>query len=205
MKFELEPDNRNCPDAVLLDDLRSVAARLGAITLTKDQYDKAGRFSTATMQNRFGSWNAALQRGGLTVQKRIDIPKDELVSDLTRVSSELSTNVLSVKDYDRLGKFSSATIARTFGGWAKALKAAGLTVSEKWHPRTPGDQLLSNLAAVWEALGRQPKRDELKPPLSKLSGDSYVRRYGSWRTLNRSLRLRTKVFLPLPTHLRLRE
>ncbi|MCK6417133.1 MAG: hypothetical protein L6Q63_16640, partial [Giesbergeria sp.] len=70
MRYELEPDNRNCPDAVLLGDLRAVASRLGKSTLTKDEYNKNGRFSAATMQNRFGSWNSALLQSNLSVGKR---------------------------------------------------------------------------------------------------------------------------------------
>jgi 5-methylcytosine-specific restriction endonuclease McrA len=181
MKFELEPDNRHCADDVLLGDLQSVASRLGTRSLTKEQYNAGGRFSAATMQKRFGSWNEALTRSGLEVRKRMAIPRQELLSDLKRVAAELGTDVLSVGTYRRIGHFSSATISKAFGTWAKALEASGLNVSEQWHPRAPDDELLSNLASVWETLGRQPKKDELQPPLSRFSGHSYVRRYGSWR------------------------
>ena len=43
------------------------------------------------------------------------------------------------------------------------------------------EDLLSNMAAVWEALGRQPKQSDLVAPLSQYSHDVYVRRFGSWR------------------------
>lgn len=37
------------------------------------------------------------------------------------------------------------------------------------------------MASVWEAVGRQPKQSDFRPPLSKYAHDAYVRRYGSWR------------------------
>ncbi len=181
MRYILEPDNRNCPDEVLLEDLRLTASRLGKDTLTKAEYNGNGRFSAATMQNRFGSWNSALELGGLVIGKRMTIPKNELMTDLISVASRLKTYTLSGADYSPLGKFSVATIQRAFGSWPAALEATGLKVSENWHPRTPDEELLSNLAKVWESLGRQPKKSDMTQPVSAISAHSYVRRFGSWR------------------------
>jgi len=181
MRYILEPDNRNCSDEALLEDLRLTATRLGKDTLTKSDYNGNGRFSAATMQNRFGSWNAALERSGLAIGKRMTIPKKELLADLLSVASRLQTDTLSVTDYSPLGKFSVVPFQRAFGSWPAALQATGLKVSENWHPRTPDEELLSNLAKVWESLGRQPKKSDMLPPLSAVSARSYVRRFGSWR------------------------
>jgi len=181
MRYELEPDNRNCSDDVLLDDLRTVAARLGKTSLSKDEYNASGRFSAATMQNRFGSWNDALLKSSLSVRKRNSIPRHELLSDLKQVAEKLGTKVVSVKAYGGMGAFSVPTISKAFGSWAKALAAAGLEVSSSWHPKTDDDDLLSNLATVWETLGRQPKQNDLRSPLSRFSADTYKRRFGSWR------------------------
>lgn len=181
MRYELEPDNRNCPDDVLLGDLLAVATRLGKSTLTKDEYNINGRFSAATMQNRFGSWNNALLRSNLSVGKRNNIPRQELLSDLKQVAERLNTRVVTVEAYAAMGKFSAPTVSKAFGSWSKALAAAGLEVSSAWHPKANDDELLSNLATVWETLGRQPKQKDLRPPLSRFSADTYKRRFGSWR------------------------
>jgi hypothetical protein len=181
MKFVLDPDNRNCADSVLLDDLRQVAGSLDKESVTKDEYNKHGRFSAATMQKRFGSWNVALQQSGVVVAKRVAIPRDELLSDLNRVAGKLGTQVLSIAAYEPLGRFSAATLQRTFGSWPIALAAAGLKISESWRPKAQDEELLSNLAKVWESLGRQPKKSDMIPPLSRISAHSYVRRFGSWR------------------------
>lgn len=181
MRYELEPDNRNCSDDVLLGDLRAIAARLGKSTLTKDEYNNNGRFSAATMQNRFGSWNSALLQSNLSIGKRNSIPHQELLIDLKQVAERLGTKIVSVKAYAAIGNFSASTISKAFGSWSKALTAAGLEVSSAWHPKANDDELLSNLATAWEILGRQPKQNDLRPPLSRFSADTYKRRFGSWR------------------------
>ncbi len=180
MKYELEPDNRNCSDSVLLDDLRLVARHLGQATLTKEDYEEHGRFSPTTMRNRFGSWNRALELSGLAVQKRIDIPREELVADLQRVAALLGRNTVMTSDYRTRGKFSTSTLTREFGSWAKALTAAGLQPTG-WKPKATDDELLSNMAAVWEHLGRQPKQNDFRAPISRFSHATYGSRYGSWR------------------------
>jgi len=181
MQYILEPDNRNCTDEILLDDLQTTASRLKKSSLTKDEYNKYGRFSAATMQKRFGAWNRALELSGLTVSKRVMIPNEELLTDLIKVAKLLQTDTLSGTDYSSIGKFSLPTFQRAFGSWPKALEAAGLNVSDSWHPKVPDEELLSNLANVWEILGRQPRKTDLAPPVSNISAQSYVRRFGSWR------------------------
>jgi len=181
MKYELDPDNRNCEDEVLLDDLRRVAARLSKPSLTKDDYDEHGRFCAATMRKRFGSWNKALELSGLSVTKRVNIPRHELLGDLKRVAQALRTETISVESYNSCGRFSEATIARAFGSWVKALAAAELCVSSAYRPKVTDDELLSNMAIVWEKVGRQPQKKDFRPPYSHFSANAYVRRYGSWR------------------------
>lgn len=181
MRYVLEPDNRNCPDDVLFGDLRLVATKLGKTSITKDDYNAHGRFSAATMQKRFGSSNNALEKSGLLVQKRMDIPHNELLNDLKRSATELGVKVLSTNDYSRVGHFSVVTVQRAYGSWSKALEAAELEISENWRPKVSEEELLSNLAIVWETLGRQPKKSDLCPPFSRISAHSYVRRFGSWR------------------------
>ena len=100
---------------------------------------------------------------------------------MKQVAEKLGAKVVSVDAYTSMGAFSVTTISRAFGSWAKALATAGLEVSPQWHPRTDDDDLLSNLATVWETLGRQPKQSDLRSPLSCFSADTYKRRFGSWR------------------------
>jgi hypothetical protein len=180
MKYKLEPNNRNCPDAELLSDLCAVANGLNKPTITKEDYDKHGRFCSATMRKRFGSWNKALAQCGLTVQKRIDIPGEELIADLKRVASEIGMQTVTREDYRQNGNFSEATLVRQFGNWAGVLSAANLKPTG-WKPSAKEEDLFDNMATVWEHVGRQPKQKDFIPPVSKYSDATYVNRFGSWR------------------------
>lgn len=187
MKYELEPDNRNCGDDVLLRDIKAIALRLGKASITKEDYNQHGRFSAATIQNRFGSWNIALEKSGCIIQKRVGIPREELLSDLKRVGGELgATTTVSMVSYSARGKFAADTLCRSFGSWAKALEAAGFSISEgskrNATRNATEDDFYSNMAVVWEQVGRQPKRSDFYPPISRFSADTYVRRFGSWRS-----------------------
>ncbi len=180
MKFILEPDNRNCPDSVLLDDLRSVAQKLGKETLTRDEYEAHGRFNGHTLQKRFGSWNSALKKSGLLIQKRINIPSDELLEDVRRVARTLNLSTVTTPDYRIHGQFSEPALIRAFGNWASVLKAAGLPATGS-KPKATEEELFANMAVVWEGVGHQPKQKDFHPPLSRFSAAAYVRRFGSWR------------------------
>jgi len=80
-----------------------------------------------------------------------------------------------MRDYDEKERFTSSTIKRRFKGWNAAIEKAGLTVS--YQPNIPEKELFESMVK----LGRQPKRREMIPPLSKHSESPYVKRFGSWR------------------------
>jgi 5-methylcytosine-specific restriction endonuclease McrA len=181
MKFALAPDNRNVNDEVLLQDLRRVAQELGRDYVSRDEYDRMGRFHSATLRNRFGNWNVSLERSGLRPRKHSHLPKGELLADLRRVATEMNTTVITVDDYRKFGRFSEGPFVRAFGGWVAALNEAGLRVSDRYHERLTHDTLLQNLEAVWIALGRQPRQEDMRLPPSTAGHSTYKRRYGSWR------------------------
>ena len=62
IKFKAEPYHYAIADRVLLADLSKVAHRLKARSLFQQQYNKHGRFSAAVFRQRFGTWNAALEK-----------------------------------------------------------------------------------------------------------------------------------------------
>ena len=103
----------------------------------------------------------------------------ELLDDLKRVAEKLGKDNLIAKEYDEHGKYASSTMMRRFGRWNNALEIAGLKVI--YTPNISEKDLFQNLEAVWIKLGCQPKRREMKQPLSKYSEGGYVRKFGSWR------------------------
>ena len=95
MKYELPPNNRDCPDEVLLTDLRAVAGQLGRNTVRRDEYATRGRFHPKTLVNRFGSWNAALTKAGLGTTKLQNIPNEELLADLKIVAEKIGNGTVN--------------------------------------------------------------------------------------------------------------
>ncbi len=106
-----------------------------------------------------------------------NVTNQDLLDDLLRVQSIIDSPISKSK-YDELGKFSSGTIERRFGTWNKALKNAGIEVGQEKN--LSDEELFKNLEQVWIKLGRQPKYDEIKQPLSLYSIRPYHRRFGKW-------------------------
>jgi hypothetical protein len=64
--FAFEDTKPVITDRDLLDDVRVVAAKLGAVSLPQRLYRLHGRYSTTAIKNRFRSWNAAVTAAGRT-------------------------------------------------------------------------------------------------------------------------------------------
>jgi hypothetical protein len=106
------------------------------------------------------------------------VETDELVADMRRVAVEIEKKALTIRDYESLGRYSSATVMRRFGSWNKALLAVGLETSNDLN--IPDENLFENLLTLWQHCGRQPRRSELSSSPSIFSQGPYNRRFGSW-------------------------
>jgi hypothetical protein len=69
-------------DEELIADLRRVAKLLGTENVTQGQYLKHGEHSDSTQGTRFGGWNNALLKSGLTISKRMNISDVDLFENL---------------------------------------------------------------------------------------------------------------------------
>lgn len=73
----------------------------------------------------------------------------------------------------------ASALQRRFGSWHAALERAGLKRIR--YENRPDEVLFGNLAEVWERLGHQPRMAELTSQSSRISADTYKRRFGGWR------------------------
>lgn len=110
--------------------------------------------------------------------RNISASADDLLADLRSVADALKTDTLTYAAYKKAGRFSPGTIERRFGSWQEGLRLVGL----KSHHRKVDTQeeLFENLALVWEKLGHQPSRSELRAPLSQWSGSTYENQFRGW-------------------------
>jgi hypothetical protein len=106
-------------------------------------------------------------------------PDADFLYDSKRVAAELGATTVSMAQYDQRGKFSASSLQRRFGSWRQALDRAGLVKVRKINP--PEDELFNNLAALWTHKGRQPRMSDVTAQSSRMSADTYKRRFGSWR------------------------
>lgn len=112
-------------DDELLDHLRTFAADLGR-SPTMAEMDERGEYAADTYRRRFGSWNDALRRADLEVNRTRDIPVEDLLDELRRLAAELGRPPLAT-DVRRRGEYSLGTYGSRFDSWVAALEAAGFT------------------------------------------------------------------------------
>jgi len=58
-------------DEEMLADLRRVAEIIGASTVSMPKYRKLGKFDDSNLAKRFGTWNNAISKAGLTISNRL--------------------------------------------------------------------------------------------------------------------------------------
>ena len=181
IQLQAEPYHYNIPDAELLDDLAKVARQLGVSTVLAQQYQKHGRFSSECLRQRFGTWNAALQRAQLQPSARCFVTDQAMLQDIAQVAAKLGKPDLHRSDYFRDGKYSATNISRRFGNWTTAKLAAGLLASPPEKHDQSTQELLENFETVWRTLRRQPRGRDLVAPHSKFSLRTYLKHFGTFR------------------------
>lgn len=110
---------------------------------------------------------------------RPTITSESILADLRRVAAELGATRLAQNQYRERGQFSHSVVKKRFGSWNAAVVAAGLTADPS-RRNIPDEELLDNLREAWIQLGRQSRRSEMAPPVSRFGREPYVRRFGSW-------------------------
>lgn len=110
-----------------------------------------------------------------------NIPNEDLLNDLKRISEIIHTKKLTTKAYkENGGIYSIDTYNRRFNSWLIALEKAGLEAT-RTKMNLSIEELFENLAEVWTILQRQPKYSEMRKPISKYGSGVYERRFGTWR------------------------
>lgn len=110
---------------------------------------------------------------------RPDVSSETILEDLRLVATNLGITTLPQNKYRQLGRYSSFVVKKRFGSWNRALTAAGLHLNTS-SLRLSDEDLFDNLRSAWIALGRQPRRGQMGPPVSRFGHQPYVRRFGSW-------------------------
>ena len=164
-------------DEEALELLRRAAERIDRSPTQKDLLDRGGSPPPCFYATRFGSWNAALGKAGLTPRRRARYTSDDLVEYLKKAAKKLGRSP-KMKDIREMEGFPHpAVISRAFGSWRQAVLAAGLEPIE-W--RYSDDELVSALKQLAGELGRTPLSTELTSRKDMPDRHVYLTRFGSW-------------------------
>jgi hypothetical protein len=190
MDFQLTNGRYRNTEEELLNDLRKVANNLGKDSLKMRDYSKknGAKYSAKGITKRIGNWQTVLEKAGLKGEKSLKgiefgetkIQDKTLIDDLIRVSTILKTPNISLKQYDKLGNYTSVTMSARFGSWNKAKEKANLQITPKAN--NTNEELFDNILDLWTLYGKQPKFSQVVSPNSKFHGATYARRFGSWRS-----------------------
>ncbi|MGE3341219.1 MAG: homing endonuclease associated repeat-containing protein [Candidatus Altimarinota bacterium] len=182
MKFELKPNNRNSSDKDLIKDVIEVAKKLRKESISRDEYNKHGRYSEGTLRKRFGGWLNVLKIAGLSSTKDYNVSDEELISELQRIAKLPNVEILTRDVFNKYKKISNTTkIERRFGSWTEALKKSGLHVSRSQKRGYSDKELFENILNVWTYNGRQPTVTDIGEHPSKITRNTYSNRFGNWR------------------------
>ncbi len=110
-------------DDELLTDLRRVAQLLNAPTVSQPRYMEHGNYSPTTIARRFGSWNKALVKAGLSLSNEINIPDERLFENLFVLWQHYGRQPRRRELAQATSNISEGPYIRRFGGWTAALEA----------------------------------------------------------------------------------
>ncbi len=111
-------------DEELIADLRRVAELLATENVTINQYDQYGKYNHTTHHRRFGTWNDAILRAGLTISNKAIFSDVKLFENILTLWQHYGRQP-STRELASAPSFISTErpYRRRFGSWMNALKA----------------------------------------------------------------------------------
>ena len=107
---------------------------------------------------------------------------ESILEELRRIARTTGKDTVTKEDISRHGRLSYVLVYRRFGSLRCALEKAGLTPPR--YTKASDQELFHIVIALWEKViesqGRTPQKKDLKEFGFPISGDTYVRRFGSW-------------------------
>ena len=123
MKYILKPYNYKIPDKELLKDLRETTKTLGVLSISASLYDTMGKYNSKTVRAHFGSWNIAVEKAGLKIQKVNFCTERGLLENLKLVWDTLKRQPLVTDMRRPISAYSCSAYVNKFGSWRGALEA----------------------------------------------------------------------------------
>ncbi len=138
----------NISNEEMITDLKRVAGIVNLESPTRESYDKYGKYHSATLCRKYGSWNNVLKFAGMKLNLNRKMSNEEMFEEIERVWTILGRQPTTTDIKNGISKYSLNSYARRFGGWRKALEAfvdfinsdAEILAEDKCvEPNTPKD------------------------------------------------------------------
>lgn len=166
-------------DEELIEELHRVSEEHceGESPRQKDMIDD-GKFSAATYERRFESWNDILEKSGVGVNVYKDYSKSDIKSILIKtIEEDFNGEVPSRNEFNREADIHYSTIDNYFETWNKALQSCGFEVNEKHN--LSRDFLKQEIFRVSDIIGEVPTIEQINE-LAEVSIVPYETEFGSW-------------------------
>ncbi|MCU4802387.1 HNH endonuclease [Halobacteria archaeon HArc-gm2] len=167
----------------IIQDIQGVAEELGHAPTVANMRSE-GQYSVTVAQSKFGSWNDALVAAGYKPNKIKQIPRDDLLAEIRRLSDVLG-HPPSTNDLKEHGKYSVRGYFREFDGWHEAVREAGFEPrgwpSGEENPRWRGGRDSQYYGPDWNRQReRAIQRDDwiCQTPGCSTTRESHVERFG---------------------------
>lgn len=109
-------------DTELITDLQRVSSKLKNDSITRDEYSQHGKFHSATLEDRFGSWIKAKEKAGLKRREHPSISDEEYFKNLEEVWIKLGRQPHFSDMRIPFSKYSGSGYVHNFGTWRKTLE-----------------------------------------------------------------------------------
>lgn len=159
----------------LVDELIRLSDELGESPTSRDMAQD-GNYAPSTYINTFGTWNAGLEKAGLPVTEQRDIPRDDLVTELTRLADALG-EIPTSDQMETDGAYSVNAYVDEFGSWNAALRES-LDEINRQREVTESD-LKAEIRRLEATLERVPTANEMKA-LGQFGVSTFASTFGSW-------------------------
>jgi len=121
------PERENVSKEEVIEDIRGVAETLGE-TPTRAEYQEHGEYSRKTPEDKFGSWQDAVEAAGLEPRYHSGVSREDAVEELRRLGDELGRRPTQ-EDVDEYGRYGSWHFQINYD-WCELLEEAGFDVSD---------------------------------------------------------------------------
>jgi Homing endonuclease associated repeat/HNH endonuclease len=109
-------------ESLLIEDIKSVANKVGNNALTLEEYTNNGKYSSSAVSKRFGGWNKAKEKAGLEIGRKYNSSDEEYFQNIEEVWQKLGRQPKYHEMIKPLSKFHISSYENKFGTWRESLE-----------------------------------------------------------------------------------